>query len=129
MSPDEMVLDPWSFATDAREQPLASERAAARAAAEPSPLGDGTCRPCARSCSTARPRRCAPCPSARPSQARLGAGPERLTLRDVSISYARQRGRQVGLAVDPPGRGAGADRAVRAAARRRCCARSTASPS
>ena len=45
--------------------------------------------------------------------AAAGSGPERLQLEDVSIAYGGQTGRQVGVAVDPPGRGAGPDRALR----------------
>ena len=57
------------------------------------------------------------------------AGPERMTLDALSVFYgAKAAVKDVSLA-DPPGRGARAHRALRAAARRRCCARSTASPS
>ena len=67
----------------------------------------------------------------RPRRARRArrAGPERMTLDELSVFYgAKAAVKDVSLA-DPPGRGARADRALRAAARRRCCARSTASPS
>jgi phosphate transport system ATP-binding protein len=94
MGPDEMVLDPWSFATDGREQPLASESLRSDSLpshAQPSvpPLGDGTVPP-VRTIVLDRP----PTP-ARPVREReavrrpsSAAGPERLSLRDVSISYA-----------------------------------------
>ena len=43
---------------------------------------------------------------------RSTAGPERLRLEGREHQLRRQTGRQVGVAVDPPGRGARADRAV-----------------
>ena len=139
MSPDEMLLDPFQAKmTDAenearRERPhiapapapqsglhAAPEPAAqvqARPSSRPLPLPPRrrprACRRCARSSSIARRSRCCRRRSARPLRASSAAGPERLRLEDVSIDYGPKRGRQVGLAVDPPGRGAGADRSLR----------------
>ena len=55
-----------------------------------------------------------PCASATPLRepAPSAAGPERLRLERREHRLRRQAGGQVGLAVDPPGRGAGADRAL-----------------
>jgi phosphate transport system ATP-binding protein len=94
MSPDEMLLDPWSFATDAREQPLASEALPSEPpASEPqpiqSPFGDGTVPPVRTIVLDRPPSPARPVPEReavrRPASA---AGPERLSLREVSISYA-----------------------------------------
>ena len=94
MSPDEMLLDPWSFATDAREQPLASEALPSEPpASEPqpiqSPFGDGTVPPVRTIVLDRPPSPARPVPEReavrRPASA---AGSERLSLREVSISYA-----------------------------------------
>jgi phosphate transport system ATP-binding protein len=94
MSPDEMLLDPWSFATDAREQPLAGEALPSEPpASEPqpiqSPFGDGTVPPVRTIVLDRPPAPARPVPEReavrRPSSS---AGPERLSLREVSISYA-----------------------------------------
>jgi phosphate transport system ATP-binding protein len=88
MSPDEMLLDPWSFATDGREHPLASEALPS----EPQlsqPFGDGTVPPVRTIVLDRPPAPARPVPEReavrRPSSA---AGSERLSLREVSISYA-----------------------------------------
>jgi phosphate transport system ATP-binding protein len=88
MSPDEMLLDPWSFATDGREHPLASE--ALPSEPQPSqPFGDGTVPPVRTIVLDRPPAPARPVPEReavrRPSSA---AGSERLSLREVSISYA-----------------------------------------
>jgi phosphate transport system ATP-binding protein len=88
MSPDEMLLDPWSFATDGRDHPLASE--ALPSEPQPSqPFGDGTVPPVRTIVLDRPPTPARPVPEREavrsPSSA---AGPERLSLREVSIAYA-----------------------------------------
>ena len=94
MSPDEMLLDPWSFATDGRERALASEalrNGPLPGEPQPSqnPFGDGTVPPVRTIVLDRPPTPARPVPEReavrRPSSA---AGPERLSLREVSISYA-----------------------------------------
>ncbi len=88
MSPEEMVLDPWSFVTDDREQPPASERLNDARPNRP-PEGQAAVPP-VRTIVLDRP----PAP-ARPVREREAlrrpsstAGPERLSLRGVSVAYA-----------------------------------------
>jgi len=88
MRPDEMVLDPWSLATDDREEPLPSEPAPSPRHASP-PAGDAAVPP-VRTIVLDRP----PTPVRPPREreaVRLvpsAAGPERLSLRDVSVAFA-----------------------------------------
>jgi phosphate transport system ATP-binding protein len=122
MSPDEMVLDPWSFATDGREQPLASEPLVRHAQPSESPLSRA--QPSEPPLGHAQPSRLAaaghdavppvrtivldrtPTP-ARPVREReavrrpsSAAGPERLSVRDVSIAYAgKQAVKSVSLSI------------------------------
>ena len=119
MRPDEMVLEPWSFETEraassrwphaerSREQPADGAAARARRATVPS---------AARAHDRARPSAHASAPRARArggSQAGLGRRARAPEPARREHRLRRQAGRQVGLAVDPPGRGARADRAVR----------------
>jgi phosphate transport system ATP-binding protein len=106
MSPDEMVLDPWNFITDNREDaedreamPAGEEMPAREPAVVASPAATV---PPVRTIVLDRP------PTAvRPVREReavrlspAGAGPERLTLRDVSVSYAdKQAVKSVSLAI------------------------------
>ncbi len=95
MSPDEMVLDPWSV-DGGTSRPWRAGGARSRRCAGSVPFPR-----CARSCSIARP------PPARPVSEReavrrpsSAAGPERLSLRDVSISYAgKEAVRSVSLSI------------------------------
>jgi len=83
-----MVLDPWSLATDDREEPLPSEPAPSPRHASP-PAGDAAVPP-VRTIVLDRP----PTPVRPPREreaVRLvpsAAGPERLSLRDVSVAFA-----------------------------------------
>jgi len=88
MGPDEMVLDPWSFMTEDREQPLASEPLESEAQPNRQPVGEVAVPP-VRTIVLDRPPT-----QARPVREREAvrrpsstAGPERLSLRDVSVSY------------------------------------------
>ncbi len=91
MSPDEMVLEPWSLATDGPQEPLAAEPVASLRHASVSSMvdgPDGAVPPVRtivldRAPSPVRPQRQRE--AVRPSPS--GAGPERLSLRDVSVSY------------------------------------------
>jgi phosphate transport system ATP-binding protein len=85
-----MVLDPWSFTTDGPERPLASEPPQSHPQPSEPPPGEPAAVPPVRTIVLDR------APSAvRPVREREAlrrpsstAGPERLSLRDVSISYA-----------------------------------------
>jgi phosphate transport system ATP-binding protein len=93
MSPDEMVLDPWSFVTDGREELPPSEPAAppVRTTAVP-PVRMIVLD---RSPTPVRPPR--ERDAIRPASA---AGPERLRLRDVCVSYAdKQAVKSVSLSI------------------------------
>jgi phosphate transport system ATP-binding protein len=95
MSPEEMLLDPWTLASDGREQVPSGDLIGAQAQPSVSPLGDFSSLgqpvvPPVRTIVLDRP----PAP-VRPVPQREAvrsvsatAGPERLTLRDVSIAYA-----------------------------------------
>ncbi|MGD0454849.1 MAG: phosphate ABC transporter ATP-binding protein [Solirubrobacteraceae bacterium] len=89
MSADEMVLDPWSFTSDDREQPPASEplpRLAQPSEPSPAPAAVPPVRTIVldRAPTPVRPVR--EREAVRPASST--AGLERLSLRDVSISYA-----------------------------------------
>ena len=88
MRPDEMVLDPWSFTTDEPEQPVTERlpRAAQPNEAPPVPAAVPPVRTIVldRAPTPVRPVR--EREAVRPASS--SAGPERLSLRDVSISYA-----------------------------------------
>ncbi|MGO9322528.1 MAG: phosphate ABC transporter ATP-binding protein [Solirubrobacteraceae bacterium] len=89
MSPDEMVLDPWSFTSDDREQPPACEplpRLAQPSEPSPAPAAVPPVRTIVldRAPTPVRPVR--EREAVRPASST--AGLERLSLRDVSISYA-----------------------------------------
>src|SRR5579875_3120137 len=91
MHPEEMVLDPWSQATDRTEELPTSAPAGAYARAQPlAAVAAGEAVPPVRTIVVDRP----PTP-VRPLPHReavravpASAGPERLSLRDVSVSYA-----------------------------------------
>src|SRR5580693_6199674 len=98
MSPDEMVLDPWTFATDERERPLAGAPLARHAQPSPTqPSESPPSQPMPLDQPPVPPVRTivldrAPTP-VRPVREREAvrsvsstAGPERLSLRDVSIA-------------------------------------------
>ncbi len=88
MSPDEMVLEPLSLATDRPQHSLGAEPVASLRHASASSLPDGAVPPVRtivldRAPSPVRPQRQREAVRLSPS----GAGPERLSLRDVSVSY------------------------------------------
>jgi phosphate transport system ATP-binding protein len=100
MSPDEMVLDPWSLVTEDRGDPLASEAGPSTRPAGPA-AADGAVPP-VRTIVLDRPP--TPVRPAREREAiRLApstTGPERLSLRDVSVSYAdKEAVRSVSLSI------------------------------
>ena len=127
MSPDEMLLDPLQKTMRQSDEPrpdkpriapvpAPSARTAAEPARAPSRRRGARPPPAVPPVRTIVVDR-APEPVLPPQQrealrAASSTGPERLRLEDVSIDYGAKKGRQVGVAVDPPGRGAGADRAV-----------------
>jgi phosphate transport system ATP-binding protein len=106
MSPDEMVLDPWNIATDGHEQPPAGEpepvhepASAATSSAATSSEATATGASGAAASGAVPPVRTIvldrPPTPVRPQREREAvraapstAGPERLSLRDVSVSYA-----------------------------------------
>jgi phosphate transport system ATP-binding protein len=88
MSPDEMVLEPWSLSTAGPQESLAAEPVSSLRQASASPMPDGAVPPVRtivldRAPSPVRPQRQREAVRLSPS----GAGPERLSLRDVSVSY------------------------------------------
>ena len=102
MRADEMVLDPWSLAADDRDDAAREPAArAARPAVAARRPARPQCRPCARSCSTGRPSPVRPLRERQAvRKASAAAGPERLTLRDVSIAYAgKEAVRSVSLSI------------------------------
>ena len=101
MSPDEMLLEPWSFATDAREEPAAGAQASRPDVPRHGPGRDAAVPP-VRTIVLDRP----PTPVRPPLEreavrtTQSAAGPERLTLRDVSISYSgKEAVRSVSLSI------------------------------
>jgi phosphate transport system ATP-binding protein len=92
MSPDEMVLEPWSLVAEGREEPPPSESAPAPEPTRQAPVGESAVPP-VRTIVLDRP----PTP-VRPTHERQAirpapstAGPERLRLRDLSVSYAENQ--------------------------------------
>src|ERR1700689_850359 len=87
MSPDEMVLDPWSFATDEPEQPTERlPRVTPPGEASPAPAAVPPVRTIVLDRAPSPVRPVQEREAVRPASAT--SGPERLSLRDVSISYA-----------------------------------------
>jgi phosphate transport system ATP-binding protein len=89
MSPDEMVLDPWSFTTDEPEQEPVTEplpRVTQPSEASPAPAAVPPVRMIVLDRAPTPVRPVQEREAVRPASA--GAGAERLSLRDVSISYA-----------------------------------------
>ncbi len=90
MSPDEMVLDPWSFTSEEHEQPLTGEPLSrfAQPSSSPAPAVVPPVRTIVLDRSPAPVRPVRERKAVRAASASVTAGPERLSLRDVSISYA-----------------------------------------
>jgi phosphate transport system ATP-binding protein len=89
MSPDEMVLDPWSFTTDESEQQPVTEplpRVTQPSEASPAPAAVPPVRTIVLDRAPSPVRPVQEREAVRPASST--SGPERLSLRDVSISYA-----------------------------------------